>query len=145
MQHIYNKSNKPVILVLYSAHLHDHIGTRDLSGHDVPYLDNGQYQLIINDVNYALHHGHPFRISIYPDASGNTFAKDSNANDINDRLVITTIYTYPYMDYIQNITVPGDFKVIFDDGSYFENTDEYETSYWYTVVGAEPVEIKQFT
>jgi hypothetical protein len=145
MQHIYNKSNKPVLLVLYSAQLHDHIGTRDMSGTEVPYLNNGQYQFIIDDVNNALHHGHPFRISIFTDASGNTLAKDSNLNDIIDRLVVTTIYTYPYTDFHTSTLVVGNFKVIFDDGSYLENGDDNEYAYWYTVIGADPVVIKQFT
>jgi hypothetical protein len=145
MQHIYNKSNKPVLLVLYSSQLHDHIGTRDMSGSEVPYLTDGEYQFIIDDINYALHHGHPFRISIFTDASGNILAKDSNGNDINDRLIVTTIYTYPYTDFHTNTLIDGNFKVIFDDGSYLENVDAHNQEFWYTVIGVEPVVIKQFT
>jgi len=142
MRHIYNKSNLPITLVLYSAYLYK---SRDITNDKVPYLDNGQYQLIIDDINSALYNRNPFRINIFTDASGTIFALDSNGNDVNDRLVVTTIYTYPYMDNIKSIFVPGDFKVIFDDGSYIENDDAHETTYWYTIVGADSVEIKQFT
>ena len=134
MPHIYNKSNNPVVLLIYSAQLHSN-RPRDISGNNVPYLDNGEYQLIIDDVNYALHHGNPFRINIYTDANGTIFAQDSNGNDINNRLVVSTIYSYQYYDYQANAVVDGNFKVIFDDGSYIQNVDLNDQAYWYTVVG----------
>jgi hypothetical protein len=144
MRHIYNKSNSPVVLLLYSAQLHNN-RPRDISGNNVPQLDNGEYDLIINDINSALHSGNAFRINIYTDASGSIFAQDSNNNDINNRLVVTTIYTYPYHDNFADTDVDGNFKVIFDDGSYIQNNDANNQAYWYTVVGAEPVDVKQFT
>lgn len=144
MRHIYNKSNSPVVLLLYSAQLHNN-RPRDISGNNVPYLDDGEYQLIIDDINSALHNGKPFRINIYTDADGTIFAQDSNGNDINDRLVVTTIYTYPYTDVFTSNLIDGTFKIIFDDGSYIENGDLNNQAYWYTIIGADPVEIKQFT
>jgi hypothetical protein len=142
MRHIYNKSNLPITLVLYSAGLNK---SRDIINDKVPYIDNGQYQLIIDDINSTLHNGNPFRINIYTDASGSIFALDSNGADINNRLVVLTMYRYPFIDDIQNIFFPGYFKIVFDDGSYMENDDLHETSYWYTIIGSDSVEIKQFT
>jgi hypothetical protein len=143
MQHIYNKSGKPVTLVLYSDSLHNSKNRETFD--KVPYLTNGQYELIIDDINTTLIEGNPFRINIYTDASGTVFAKDSNSNDINDRLVITTIYTYAYVDNMNHMLVDGNFKVIFDDGSYIQNDDVHEDIYWYSVVGVTPIVIKQFT
>jgi hypothetical protein len=143
MPHIYNKSGKPVTLVLYSDSLHN-IKNREIYD-KVPYLDSGHYSLIIDDINTTLGEGNPFRINIYTDAAGTVFAKDSNSNDINDRLVITTIYTYAYVDNLNHVFVIGNFKVIFDDGSYIQNDDAHEDIYWYSVVGVTPIVIKQFT
>ena len=106
-------------------------------------MTNGQYAIFANDVTYALNHIGYFRVNIYTDASGLNIAKDSNNNDINDRLVISMSYTYPYVIEGTGELVFGEFTVQFDDGSTFSNGDDNEGAYWYSIVGYP--EIKQFT
>lgn len=114
----------------------------DASG--VPYLENGEYQGVIDDINAACFKGLPFDINIYLDGSGNTYAKDNLGNDITNRRVTSTSYRYPYTDASGNLRA-GLFTIVFNDNSYFENDDTNAGSYWYTIEGLTPVVYKQLT
>jgi len=119
---------------------------RDFTTNDVSLnkYDNGQYDNLITDMNTALHTIGYRDIYIFTDASGMILANDSNGNPIEKRRIKTTSYTYPYLDNSGNF-VFGYFTVVFEDGSTFTNTDEYETSFWYVMFGMNPIEVKQLT
>jgi hypothetical protein len=106
--------------------------------------DDGEYDNLINDMNTALHTLGYAELNIYTDASGTIFANDSNGNPITNRLIVTTSYTYPYLDLSGNF-VFGYFTVVFDDKSTFSNTDDNNLAYWYSIYGMDPLTIKQFT
>jgi hypothetical protein len=114
----------------------------DASG--VPYLENGEYQGVIDDINAACFKGLPFDMSIYLDSTGTTYAKDNLGNDIIDRRVASTTYIYPYQDMSGNV-IDGYFTILFTDGTYFGNNDSNDKAYWYTITGLTPVVYKQFT
>jgi hypothetical protein len=91
-------------------------------------------------------------LSIYTDASGTTFAKDSNGNDINTRSVTSTSYSYPYYDN-NGIYINGLITVTFDDGSTFVNTDDNDINdendtngLWYYMQGISDINnLNKFT
>lgn len=131
-------------LVLYHAEVHDRfitftdvsaisttVTTNDVS---VPLLTDGEYTLVLNDSNTVLHTVGEIRMSLFTDASGITFAQDSNGNNIDKKLVTTTVYTYPYTDVSGN-TIEGYLTTTFSDGSTFGNDDSNNTAYWYTMEG----------
>ena len=84
-------------------------------------------------------------MNVYLNAQGTVFANDSKGNPIENRLVYYTIYVLPYTDPVSNAPMPGYLKVTFNDGSYIKSFDNAETTYWYSITGLEPFEIKQFT
>jgi hypothetical protein len=100
----------------------------------VPSLLNGEYAKIMPDSNTVLHSLGYIKMSLYADASGTIFAQDSSGNDINNKLVQTTIYSYPYTD-ANNNSWDGYLTTYFADGSYFGNTDTNNSAYWYTLEG----------
>jgi hypothetical protein len=107
---------------------------------NIPHYENMEYELLNHDINAAVSKGQLI-VSIYTDASGTIFAKDSNNNDINLRLVKNNSYTYPYMDPSGNY-VNGTFTMKFDDGSTFFNTDDNDImdedplyGLWYYIQG----------
>lgn len=131
-------------LVLYHAEVHDRfitftdvsaisttVTTNDAS---VPLLTDGEYTLVLNDSNTVLHTIGEIRMSLFVDASGTTFALDSNSNPIDKKLVTTTVYTYPYTD-ISGNTIPGYLTTTFSDGSTFGNNNLNDSAYWYTMEG----------
>ena len=99
----------------------------------IPPLEDDEYVQFMKDINTAVNVG-PLIVSIFTDASGTVFVKDSNGNDINLRLVKSTSYTYPYMDPEGNWT-SGIFEFTFDDGSTFSNNDLLNYLYWYYIQG----------
>lgn len=112
---------------------------------DVAPITNGQYAIFDYDMNLAINSLSTVNVDIYTDASGTSFALDSSGNPITDRQIVQTSYTYPYTDEITGLPVYGYFTISFDNGTTFTNTDEFETTYWYTIRGLDPVEIKQLT
>jgi hypothetical protein len=99
----------------------------------IPALENGEYVTFMNDINTAVNVG-PIVVSIFMDASGQTFAQDSNGGDINLRTVKSTTYCYPYVDYLGGWHY-GTFTFTFDDGSTFSNIDINDSAYWYYIQG----------
>jgi hypothetical protein len=119
------------------AILHDYEETKrdttSIGRIDIPPLENDEYVQFMKDINTAVNKG-AFIISIFTDASGTIFTKDSNGNDINLRLVKTTSYTYSHMDNNGNF-IDGIFYFTFDDGSTFNNVDLNNSAYWYYIQG----------
>ena len=99
----------------------------------IPPLEDDEYVQFIKDINKAVNVG-ALIVSIFMDASGTIFAKDTNDNDINLRNVKSTSYTYPYVDVSGNLTY-GTFTFTFDDGSTFSNIDLLNNLYWYYIQG----------
>ena len=106
----------------------------------IPALEDAEYVIFMSDINTAVNVG-PIILSIYTDASGTIFAKDSNGNDINLRKLKSSSYTYPFYDN-NGIFNNGFITLIFDDGSTFVNNDdndvndENDTSgFWYYMQG----------
>jgi predicted small secreted protein len=108
-------------------------------------MENGQYANFMIDCTQALNTIYFLRISIYSDGSGNNFALDSSGNNIENRLIANISYTYPYIDSDTQIYMTGVMNIHFDDDTFFENDDEHETSFWYSLEGMEELGIKQFT
>lgn len=108
-------------------------------------MQNGQYALFMNDCTNALNTIYYLRISIFTDGSGNTFAVDSIGNNIQNRLITNIAYSYPYINSETQQYVTGDLILSFENGSTFENDDEHESSFWYSLEGMEQLGIKQFT
>ena len=106
--------------------------------------DNGEYDNLITDMNSALHSLGYAEINIYSDASGTVFVNDSNGNPIANRLIVSTTYTYPYLDLSDNF-VFGYFTILFDDNSTFSNPDSNHLAYWYSIYGMDPIVIKQLS
>jgi len=117
----------------------------DVSGNiNIPQLTDGEYPQVMLDINTAVRVGYII-INIYIDPSGNTFAQDSSGNNINNRIVVTSEYVYPYFD-INNVLHDGYFTVTFDDGSTFGNEDQNDSAFWYMINGVDnPLIIKQYT
>jgi hypothetical protein len=126
------KDNKYTIFYDYSENNTRNIDMSYGAIHITP-LENDEYTKFFQDVDAAVNIG-PFILSIFMDASGITYAKDTNGNDINLRLVKSNSYTYPYMDYTGGY-VDGQFIFIFDDGSTFTNIDLNNSEYWYYIQG----------
>lgn len=112
---------------------------------DVGPIVNGQYAIFHYDMNLAINSLSTVNVDIFTDASGTVYALDSSGNPITDRQIIQTAYTYPYTDEITGLPVYGYFTITFSNGTTFTNTDEFETTYWYTIRGLDQVEIKQLT
>jgi hypothetical protein len=121
--------------------IHDHdISTRAIDASygeiDIPKLEDDEYQQFIKDINSAVNLG-ALIVSIYLDASGTVFAKDSNGNDIYLRTVKSTSYTYPYFDN-NDIWHDGKFSFTFD-GAQFSNVDTLNSLYWYYIQGVSDI------
>ena len=99
----------------------------------IPSLEDGEYLQFFQDVNTAVNVG-PFVVSIFMDASGQTYAQDSIGGDINLRTVTTTSYTYPYIDG-DGIWHYVTFTFTFENGSTFSNIDINNSAYWYFIQG----------
>lgn len=108
-------------------------------------MQNGEYELFALDCTNALNTIFRLSLSIYTDDMGSVFAKDSNGNDINNRLVSTFSYEYPHIDQNSGIPIPGTMTITFDDNSTFTNIDTNNTAFWYYIHGIEPFIIKQYT
>jgi hypothetical protein len=143
----------PISVVIYSHYTHSRfIDFPDVSAISsitttndtslIP-LINGEYTNITTDENTALHTLGYIRMNIFSDGSGNNYALDSNNNPITSRLVVNTIYTYPYTDSSAN-SIDGYLTIYFDDGSFFGNNDTNDLAFWYTIDGL-PLVYKQFT
>ena len=136
--------NKPRSLVLYHSEVHSRFITfTDVSAtsttfttNDVtlPQLIDGEYTRVLNDSNTVLHSVGYIKMSLYTDASGTVFAQDSSGNPIDNKLVTTTLYTYPYTDICGNLW-DGYLTTYFSDGTYFGNNDTNDSAYWYTFEG----------
>jgi hypothetical protein len=123
------------------------------SGPNLDIYDNGQHALFIMDMNTAIHTIGRANINLYHDASGNVYIKDSNGNDISNRLIKATEYIYPYENGITNESVPGTYTITFDDDSTvtltdtvtdaLDNNDNFD--YYYMIEGILPIEIKPFS
>jgi hypothetical protein len=96
-------------------------------------LENEVYVQFMKDINSAVNKG-SIILSIFIDPIGTNFAQDNFGNNINQRLVKTTSYTYPYVDINGNF-IDGKFTVIFNDGSHFSKSDGNTTAYWYYIAG----------
>lgn len=107
-------------------------------------LTNGEYAQITSDINTALHTLGYLRINIYTDLSGNNFAKDSLGNDINNRTLFSTRYSYPTTDLSGN-SIEGHITITFDDGSTLDNDDWNNIAYTYNMVGLESGGIHYFS
>ena len=115
---------------MYNERTHDQLGQFD------------EFDLDFSMAKTTLIHVY---MNVYLNAQGTVFALDSNGNPIQNRLVYYTLYTLPYTDLVSNAQIPGYLKVVFYDGSYIKSFDNAETTYWYSITGLEPFEIKQFT
>jgi hypothetical protein len=120
------------------SHIND--SSRDhtsIGGIDIPHYENLEYEILINDINTAVNAG-PLIMSIFTDASGTVFAKDSNGVDINMRKVNSNSYTYPHYN-SDAVYIEGYMTIIFDDGSTFSNSDLNDTDitigFWYYIQG----------
>jgi hypothetical protein len=109
----------------------------------VPPLSGGEYTAVINDTNTVLHSVGEVKMSLYTDASGTVFAVDSSGNPIDNKLVVTTIYTNSYTDASNNLQ-DGYLTTYFSDGTYFGNNDTNDSAYWYTFYGLDQPP-KQYT
>jgi hypothetical protein len=115
------------------------------TGPPIDALTNGEYPQLTIDMNTALHTIGIIRVSVWSDASGTIFVPDSNNNDINNRTLISTSYTYPFIDISGNI-VEGTMTMTFDDNGTFTNDDTNNQAYWYAVMLADGIfTIYQFT
>jgi hypothetical protein len=119
---------------------------RDFYTNDVSLnkYENGEYDNLITDMNTALHTLGYAEINIYSDASGTVFVNDSNGNPITNRLIVTTTYTYPYLD-LSGDFVFGYFTILFDDNATVSNPDSNHLAYWYSIYGMDPIVIKQLS
>jgi hypothetical protein len=134
----------PRSISIYRADVHDRFITfTDVSAisttfttneTSLPILLNGQYVTVISDSTTVLHSVGYIKMSLFTDASGINFAQDSSGNPIDNKLVISTVYTYPYTDICGN-AIDGYLTTIFSDGTYFGNNDTNDAAYWYTLEG----------
>ena len=134
------------------SHIND--GSRDdtsVGGIVIPNLENLEYDLVIHDINTAINKG-PFIISIFTDASGTVFAKDSNNNDVNLRNVKSNTYSYPHYS-TENVYINGLLTLVFDDDSMFSNSDDIDiydediaNGFWYYIQGVSDInKLNKFT
>lgn len=108
-------------------------------------IANGEYPLFIANLNNALNSIFILRISIYTVSDGSIFAKDNNGNDINNKLITSMSYAYPYIVSDTGQYVDGTMTLTFDDYSTFTNTDENNTAFWYSIDGYNNNVITQYT
>ena len=111
---------------------------------DMGPITDGEYIVFQNDINYAINVLGHVNLNVYMDASGTTFALDTNGSPIQNALIEKMIYTYPYLD-ASNNPVDGFFEIIFAGGGIWTNVDAHWYEYWYSIEGILPVVIKQFT
>ena len=99
---------------------------------------NGEYLNVIADENAVLHNNNYgyIRITIFHDASANSYATDSSGNQIISKLIKNTVYTYPYID-ASNVSIDGYMTTYFDDGTFFGNNDSNDADYWYKIDGVD--------
>ena len=125
------------------------IGFREFStsGPNIELYADNEFVTLIMDSNTALHIIGYIKISIYDDASGNVLTKDSNGNDILNRLVKRSDYTLSYTDIFTQQFVVGFIIITFDDDSTFSLVHDNDIDYikWYTMEGSSPTEITPFT
>ena len=108
-------------------------------------INNGEYDGFDAECNILINRGDHIYLSMFIDASGTTFLTDSSGNDINHKLLVKTVYTYPYTDPDSGLPVEGNFTIFFDDGTSFDNIDTYK-GYYYILHGVDdPPIIKLFT
>lgn len=127
------KENRFTIVHSYTDNAANRAFDASLGEIIIPSLENGEYLKFFQDVNTAINIG-PFVISIFMDASGQTYAQDSNGGDINLRTVTSTSYSYPYIDG-DGIWHYGTFTFTFENGSTFSNIDINNSAYWYFIQG----------
>ena len=108
-------------------------------------MQNGQYFNFMIDSTITLNTIFHLNISVYTDGSGNNFATDNSGNIIQDRLITNITYSYPYINSETQQYVTGYMTLTFDDGTFFVNDDEHESSFWYSLQGMDELGIKQFT
>ena len=128
--------------------LRDFIST----GPNLDLYEDGEFTILIMDINAVLHSIGYVNINLYHDASGTLYIKDSNGNDISNRRIAETMYTYPYVNNVTNEPISGSLYLKFDDNSDIILTN-YDThtlvnndfDYWYYIEGIIPVVIKPFT
>ena len=129
-------------------------GSRDhtsVGGINIPDLENLEYETFIHDINIAVNKG-AIIMSIFTDASGTIFAKDSNGVDINMRNVKSNSYTYPHYN-SDNLYTEGIITVTFDDDSTFSNSDDGDINdedmangLWYYIEGVSDMNnLQKFT
>ena len=121
-------------------------------GPNLEIYEDGEFATIIIDMNTALHTIGYIRINVYHDASGTIFVKDSNGNNISNRLVKSISYTYPYTTLITYEFINGVCMLTFDDDSTvtLTNTETNDMvnndfDYWYLINDIIPNDIKPFT
>ena len=108
-------------------------------------IANGEYELFIQHINEVLNTIYILKISIFISSDGNTFAKDTNNNDINKRLITTIAYSYPHIITETGEYVDGIMTLTFEDGSTFSNTDINYGAFWYSIDGYNNNIIMQYT
>ena len=118
-------------------------GSRDhtsVGGIIIPDLENLEYETFMHDINTAVNEG-AIIMSIFTDASGTVFAKDSNGVDINMRNVKSNTYSYPHYS-SGNVYINGLITLVFDDDSTFSNSDNDDINdgdpnygLWYYIQG----------
>jgi len=112
---------------------------------DMAPITDGEYINFQINMNYAINNLGYIRFNIYLDASGNTFAIDSNGAPIENRLVIEMAYTYPHIDEVTQLPVEGYTIYTFDDGSTWGEYNNQHSMYWYWLSGMYPKVIDQLT
>jgi hypothetical protein len=106
---------------------------------------NGQYSYVVADMELSKASTGHFRISIFTDGSGNNAALDNRGIPIQNRLVSYTLYRYARIQIMTGMEISGYFRIVFDDGSKFENYDNNESAYWYCDSVLAPTVFKQLT
>jgi predicted neutral ceramidase superfamily lipid hydrolase len=108
-------------------------------------MQNGEYEAFAFDCTNALNTLFKLSLSMYSDDMGTVFVKDSNGNDVNNRLVTSFSYEYPHINISDGLPVTGIMVITFDDGATFSTDDEHHNNFWYSIEGLEPFIIKQYT
>lgn len=81
-------------------------------------------------------------INIYTDATGTSYATDSNGNQIAGKQVNSVSLTDPYLDPITNTMTQPSTSFSFTDGSNFVSRDNSDNN-WYSIYGV-PVPPRKF-
>lgn len=100
------------------------------------------YEGINHDFDWTIHEMIPVLVSIFSDASGTVFALDNNGQNIDNKTIKSTNYTYTYFDTRSNLQVDGHMIIGFSDGSTFDIYDIPAQGYWYSMVNAETTAVK---